>query len=247
MKVHAPYNFVPLSSFVHFPAWGPYASHDVPFEDGFCGTIQVGLENHTPMLVGGEQVVGENKKTVVTFCRQPDGTPYIPGSSLKGLIRNVVEIAAFGKMKSIDDTRLSVRDLTNGAKEIYRDKLNRTNGFGPKAKAGWLQLKRDGETTKWEITPCQWVRVDQDNLIGYARSKNNHQVRKIIEKGLAKEKYKHWGKDLALRFSLPSKDPFSKSKKATPDHLIATKLGKGPETRPPGIHRPTPKELWPQG
>jgi len=227
MNVHAPYNFVPLSSFVHFPAWGKEVSHDVPFEDGYCGTIDVSLENHTLLLIGGEQNKSEDGKTLVDFCRLADGRPYIPGTSLKGLMRNVIEIAAFGKMNAIDDTRLSVRDLTDGAKEVYRVKLNRVTGFGPKSKAGWLQLHPEGETTSWQITPCKWARVDQDKLVGYARGHKGLHAGAIKKKGLALAKYQTWGEDLELSFSLPPKDPTSQSKKATPEHLIAVNLGKG--------------------
>ena len=52
--VHAPYNFVPLSGYVHEIDWGDQISWDVPFPDGISGHLEVELEVVTPLCVGGE-------------------------------------------------------------------------------------------------------------------------------------------------------------------------------------------------
>ncbi|HFD17052.1 MAG TPA: hypothetical protein ENJ38_12220, partial [Rhodospirillales bacterium] len=50
--------------------------------------------------------------TQVHPFRLPDGRYAIPGSSLKGLIRAVVEIAGFGRMRMVDDIRPGLRDIS---------------------------------------------------------------------------------------------------------------------------------------
>ena len=41
--IKAPFNFVPLSDKVFFPDWADKISHDIPFEDGVSGTIELTL------------------------------------------------------------------------------------------------------------------------------------------------------------------------------------------------------------
>lgn len=119
MAITAPYNFVPLSRFVYFPEWHAAVSHDLPFDDGVSGVLSFTVTARTPMLVGGDRKRGDH--TVHPFLL-PDGRYAIPGSSLNGMIRSVIEIAAFGKFIRVDDRRLGVRDLSSGATLFYRDR-----------------------------------------------------------------------------------------------------------------------------
>ncbi|MBQ7691820.1 MAG: hypothetical protein IJT30_11620, partial [Muribaculaceae bacterium] len=48
----APFNFVPLSDKVYFPAWADQISHDVPFSDGLSGELELTITAETPILVG---------------------------------------------------------------------------------------------------------------------------------------------------------------------------------------------------
>ncbi len=164
--ISAPYNFVPLSDRVFLPPWGQQVSHDIPFHDGISGELHYTLTAETPLLVGGRQTKpGNGKPGEVKPFRLPDGTYAIPGSSLKGLLRSVVEIAAFGRMSKVDDRRLSVRDLTRGAREFYGDLMSekKSNAFAPKTGAGWLTFDEE----KWKIIPCDVARVEHDELEKY--------------------------------------------------------------------------------
>ena len=49
--IKAPFNFVPLSDKVYFPDWADKISHDVPFEDGLSGTIELKITAQTPIFV----------------------------------------------------------------------------------------------------------------------------------------------------------------------------------------------------
>lgn len=155
MSVHAPYNFVPLSRTVYFPPWADKVSHDVPFKDGLCGSLRLRITAHTPLLVGGKQTkpTDHDPGTVEAFLG-PDKQPAIPGSTLKGMIRAVLEIASFGKMASVDDRTLSLRDLTGAMKEDYAHRVRN-------AQPGWLSYD---EAKGWRIQCCKMARVLQSDI-----------------------------------------------------------------------------------
>ena len=95
-----PYDFVSLSKWIYSPDWSYQVSHDIPFEDSVSGRIDLTLKNDTPMCVGGYGGVNtgkKNKSGEVRWEHTPDGRCIIPGSSIKGMLRNIVEIACFGK------------------------------------------------------------------------------------------------------------------------------------------------------
>jgi len=127
--ITAPFNFVPLSEKVFFPDWAEDVSHDVPFEDGESGMIDITITAKSPIFVRDHEKPEE-------FC-QYNGTYYIPGSSVKGMVRNVLEIMSFSKMTQINDDTYAVRDLRN--RELYMSKMNPENTF-----CGWLKKGEDG-------------------------------------------------------------------------------------------------------
>lgn len=80
----APYNFVP------FPPEARPAPDGVPSSDRyhagrFTGVIEIKLETLTPLFIGGTERNGER----AFFA--PAGSPRIPGSSLRGMVRSLVE------------------------------------------------------------------------------------------------------------------------------------------------------------
>ncbi len=156
MSIHAPYNFVPLSRFIYLPHWAEQVSHDVPFSDGVSGTLTVELTCHTSTLVGGKRIkTPDGKPDIVEFCKDPNDNPIIPGSSTKGLLSNVLEIASFARFNRLDDKRYSVRDLRA---DFYMNQFK-----GGAVNTGWLTFNAD----KWEITPCDMVRIHQDKIINH--------------------------------------------------------------------------------
>ena len=110
--ITAPYNFVPLNKEIFYPSWsnnGKEISHDIPFEDGESGEIDITITAKTPIFIrnhyqeGDEFYKNNDMKISKEFChiKTLDGAKqfYIPGSSLKGTIRNVLEIMSFGKIR----------------------------------------------------------------------------------------------------------------------------------------------------
>ena len=202
MSVYAPYNFVPLSKWIYQPDWAAQVSHNLPFSDGISGSLELEIKAHSPILIGNDkQKQGtEACPGEVNFFQLPDGRYAIPGTSIKGMLRNVLEIATYGKMLMVDDKWLSVRDL-NG--EFYRKHLSETlggNTHRPLARAGWLQLTDNSE---WQLTPCKYARVEQDDLINWGKTVGVHNPEQIKIKQNAIEKYNKFGHH-HLKFDLES-------------------------------------------
>lgn len=139
--IKAPYNFVPLSEKVFFPPWAEQVSHDIPFSDGESGEIEIKITAKSPIFIRNHEVNGDKfyesngKKISTEFCNH-NGQYYIPGSSVKGMVRNVLEIMSFGKI-SIDEkyeNKYPVRDMTNRSSLVGQAK-----GYGI------LTLEKNGE------------------------------------------------------------------------------------------------------
>lgn len=167
MTIKSPYNFVPLSDKVVFSDWADQVSHDIPFEDGISGKIDlsVTLQSDTYIRNGGkwsdEAKKDDNSPCQKFFTAKVNGEDkyIIPGTSFKGMIRNVLEIASFGKMQRVNDDRYSIRDLHNPR---YTSKLVN------KVKAGWLEQCEDESGKEiWTITPCSFARIRQTELERY--------------------------------------------------------------------------------
>lgn len=99
-----PYNFVPAQNNFFEATWASSVSHDIPFSDGISGEIQVDFEALSPIIIK------EGKScNFVNF----DSKPFIPATSLKGMVRNVLEILSLSKISTLTkDDRYSMRDLS---------------------------------------------------------------------------------------------------------------------------------------
>ena len=127
----APYNFVPQDRVVEAPA--------APQGTRYSGTLHCRLTALTPLLVCGAQ---EQKSTgdevaIRPFCRVGK-RPVIPGTSLKGMVRSMVETLSCSAMRMMNDRRVFWRNFDD---TIYKTKFNMGNrdpqSNGPQ-KAGYL-------------------------------------------------------------------------------------------------------------
>jgi len=173
--IPSPYNFVPLSKHVFSPDgdWASKVSMDVPFSDGICGTLQVKVTARTPIYIrnGGAHPEGLDRLSdphYLDFFQVFPGGPYaIPGSSFKGMLRSVIEIATFGKIagtagrqRRVDNHRYALRDLSNKYyKKCFTEET--ITGFRPRVLAGWLN---EGENEEWSVELCDFARVEQKLL-----------------------------------------------------------------------------------
>lgn len=140
--ITSPYNFVELSDEIIFPDWAKQVSHDIPFSDGLDGELEIKVEAVTPVYIR-DSASKKNEERSPEFFKCEDGKYYIPGTSLKGMVRNVLEIASYGKMQHVANKRYSLRDLH----------LDKYKTDVKEAKAGFLDVSDDN---KWTITPCSF-------------------------------------------------------------------------------------------
>ena len=140
--IRAPFNFVPLNETPYLPDWANHISHDMPFEDGLSGKIKLRITAETPVFVGDK--VPEDKTMPCEFCHILDSEDnkkyFIPGTSIKGMLRSVLEIISYGKMTHVQNQSFGIRDLSNGTDgQFYRAKVK-----VDKVHCGWLRMDEEG-------------------------------------------------------------------------------------------------------
>lgn len=144
----APYTFVRLNEVVlPSPVPGGEPSHGRPLPDGLSGEIQVRWTVETPLLIGGRS----NNEPVRL------GADYIlPGASLRGMIRSVMEIVAFARLNFVDDGRFGLRDYEH----LTWQKKVQPPGRERQSNAGWLE-KRGKE---YWLIPVIWEPISITDL-----------------------------------------------------------------------------------
>lgn len=159
-NAHAPYNFIPLPDRVVQAE--PVPNHDRYHPDRHTGYFDVELVTHTPLYIRGmltekEATTKEQHRNKSDFF-QIDGKPIIPGSSLLGMIRSLMEIISFSKIQPVSDRKLiyrAVGDVTSYGKS-YRDMMLGPENRGivdyPSRKLHGGYLVRNGH--EWAIRPA---------------------------------------------------------------------------------------------
>lgn len=143
MSISSPYNFVPLNEHVFIPDWGEQVSHDLPFREGESGVIDVEFRNITPLFVRGVEKGKEKSELPASYEDENGQTRYfIPGSSLRGMLRSVMEILSFARLSQVNDGHFGYRNFRSNE---YRQLMNHTH-------AGWL--RKDKKTGTLILTPC---------------------------------------------------------------------------------------------
>ena len=126
----APYNFIPYDPAAVIPeAAGGRGT--------WSGVLHCRLEALTPLLVSG---IREKLDNGMSACRffQVNGKYAIPGSSIKGVLRSMVEILSYSAMKQVSDKELFWRVVTDQA---YREKFGDDALSGNESiKGGYLRL-----------------------------------------------------------------------------------------------------------
>ncbi|HFQ93265.1 MAG TPA: TIGR03986 family CRISPR-associated RAMP protein [Anaerolineae bacterium] len=178
----APYNFIPLPDVVIKAVENAeeLPDHNRYINGRHTGYFEVTLETKTPLYIRGmltetEYAWQESKRYLdgkpvpnnsrqVDFRRLPRNkpdffaiqeTPVIPGSSLRGMLRNLLEIITYSKMKWVTDKKLFFRTMDDSVVgESYRRRMmdNVEGGF----------LIRDGD--EYIIHVSKVVRVHRDKL-----------------------------------------------------------------------------------
>jgi CRISPR-associated protein (TIGR03986 family) len=96
------------------------------------------------------------------FYTNDANEPVIPGSTLRGMLRSLLEIVSYGKMNRVSDKRLFFRTVDNTAVGLaYRDRMVGSLAFGNKVEAGFIQATAGG---RYLIRACEVLRVSRDLL-----------------------------------------------------------------------------------
>lgn len=161
-QAHAPYNFIPFSSKVYLLPEEEQLPAYASFDPGRrTGEIHVSLTADTPVFVS------DGKEH---FFRAPNGRFALPGSTVRGMARESMQILGFGLLRPGEDLEdypiyyRAVADrrgkLTDGRKERYKAVLGieteKTEDGKPvtvprNVKAGYLRR----ENGKYELRPVK--------------------------------------------------------------------------------------------
>lgn len=110
--VGAPYNFVPFSKDVYHYPKGKQTKHNDMSEDLLSGEISYEMTAKTPIFVGDGR---KDEKGTELFHKNERGSYAIPGSTVRGLIRNNVQILGLSEMgDDVDDYALMYRAVAGG-------------------------------------------------------------------------------------------------------------------------------------
>jgi len=162
----APYNFVPLPNKILTVDEGVdvngkkeklWEMHGQYVPGTHSGWIDLNLKTLTPLFIRGPITkIGEEwDKRDSRLRAEPftnkDGVPVIPGSSLRGMIRSLVEVLSFSKINPVTDERPFFRTVAKGRiGDAYR---NRINCKGNKTLGGYARKINN----QWSIVPAQEV------------------------------------------------------------------------------------------
>jgi CRISPR-associated protein (TIGR03986 family) len=173
---NAPYNFVPLPERIFTVADGievngkkisPWEMHDQFVPGTHSGWIDVTIETLTPLYIrsavrsdgDGNWDDRDTRLRPEPYTRS-DGTPAIPGSSLRGMVRSLVEILSFSKIEPVTEAQPFFRTVADDRiGRAYRARMVRA---GQKPQGGILRF--DGSEAS--IEPREVVRVKRERLRG---------------------------------------------------------------------------------
>ncbi|MEZ5785677.1 MAG: TIGR03986 family CRISPR-associated RAMP protein [Xanthobacteraceae bacterium] len=134
VELVSPYTFVPLVEPLPSCFGDGAPSHIRPEPDGLCGRLTVAWTFETPVLVGGVDEADGDKKKPARFATDAQGRPIIPGATIRGALRNVIEIATGSRMDIVDrDAHFAVR---NSSDDYWR--ANSSLDVGRAMSFGWL-------------------------------------------------------------------------------------------------------------
>jgi CRISPR-associated protein (TIGR03986 family) len=190
----APYNFVPLPERVVKVIEGAaqLPSHDTYANEGYphTGYFVVKLTTKSPLYVrcpftreefdldeqdrdrNGRKVDNQTryadriKNTPHFFYTHGPDQPVISGSSLRGMLRNLLEIVSYSKMQWVTDKKLFYRTMDSTS--VGRDYVGRMsagngangNGYHPRVGGGFIR----NQGRSWQIEKCTVARVEIDEV-----------------------------------------------------------------------------------
>lgn len=168
----APYNFVPLPEAVVAAEQRPDRDHYDP--ERLTGAIHCTLTTETPLYTRAALELDEygsrtaKEKADFFYVDPATRKPVIPGSTLRGMLRSLVEIIVYGKVQPVTNRQLFFRTLdTSSVGEAYRDRMTggdaAKEGWRPLASAGYLERRNNDFFIRpaQELKGAQHYRVEE--------------------------------------------------------------------------------------
>jgi CRISPR/Cas system CSM-associated protein Csm3 (group 7 of RAMP superfamily) len=194
----APYNFIKLNQIVvEGQAHSPFNIYQ---KGRFTGYIKCKLETITPLYIRDtytpEELAKREQGEENPDFFSPGGELIIPGSSLRGMIRNLIEIISWSKFGFFEDKLLFYRglaDTNSDFREEYQKNMSSRDQAGKtiyKFNAGYLH--KDG--LKYYIIPAMMQNVKQFTQV----KKQNKNKEFVTEK-------EHGGKYRVISGNAPKK------------------------------------------
>lgn len=157
----------------------------------------------TDYLLNRDKVTEEEQSSRSDFFAYSNSRkPVIPGSSLRGMVRSLVEIISYGKVDKVTDSKLVYRSVgdTTSLKDHYRERLVIDNTF--QQQAGYLQ--RVG--SEWFIQPALLIQGQPFARISIDAKQPSQNLgskdRPTVKKPVLKKKNNQKGNNQKISFQL---------------------------------------------
>lgn len=179
----APYNFIPLADEIVRVDYEDIPNHDAYQNGTLTGWIDCQIETRAPTYIRGmmteavfasqglkkpDALTVAEKKERAPFFATSDGEvegqlqPVIPGSSLRGMIRQLVELLGYGRIRWVGDKpKMFIRAVAASKFDPLREPYDALIGrFAKNVHAGYLL--HDEKTDSWYIMPARrWPTGEQ--------------------------------------------------------------------------------------
>lgn len=168
-QAFAPYNFVPLPDQIVTRRVEQLPDQGVFHKDRLTGFLDCDLIAESPIYIRAgvnraQAKAGKQSKDIPDFFYLNDAQePVIPGSSLRGMLRTLVEIVTYSKISFVSKKKLVYRSVGGATNHDahYRDKMLRFDGdrdgkkyYTPRILAGYMVKKGARD---WAIRPAKVV------------------------------------------------------------------------------------------
>lgn len=184
-KAIAPYNFIELPNKI-VPAQvesnGKLRDNNRYYSDRHTGKIICTLKTESPLYIrcglnpvdfatfsdlSNEDLTPEQRKKKAEFFLHPSNlNPVLPGSSLRGMLRTLVEIISFSKIAKVSDQqkfffRAVAAESDDPLSQIYKNKLKNVKaGYLVETKEGWF-IRPVSQTVNGKALTFVWVQEDR--------------------------------------------------------------------------------------
>lgn len=162
LKATAPYNFIPVSDRI------VGAAQDN--EKLFSGTINCSLKALSPIFIGGISKNSQGSSGDIPhhdFLRVNNNECIIPGASIKGMLRNIVETISCSSMSNVSDDKIFYRRV-NVNKSPYKDHYPPVDRETHKPKwyqGGFLKLENGEYILEKANVEQIYSDTDKDNVL----------------------------------------------------------------------------------